>query len=592
MSKLDESLQEVLKTAPEALSVALDEIGIGMFRAGPDGQLIAHNDTAAAIFGLNSESSWEEKNLQNQDSVLSTGLAGQFNRMLTTRVPLVRRSHPCTNSQGRYLVLDLSCAVLTQASGERREIIGIVRDSYSSLHAGDENGLTSRLRILTEVAEALSSSRSLAQILKVILTGATASQGLGFNRAFLFLYDETQDRLRGHLAVGPSSPEEAGTIWRNLDALRLSLSDLLELRQNRGQSSGDGLTQLIEDLSIDLKQDSIVRDVCKRPRWANIGDDESVDMATLGFLDRLGTRRAALVPLVSKGRLMGLVAADNRITSHPIADGDVEMLQTLANQAAVAMERAALYDAQMERTRELERTNQLLAESQDRIIQIEKMSVIGELTSAVAHELRNPLTVIGGFANLMLQSSVPDDQRECLNIIAGEARRTEQVLDQLLDFYRASKRDKQRLDFHELVRDNLRLLMGRLNRPDLNLTLLTPPAGLTIWGNYDQLSHAVYQLLHVVADEIIPPGSATIRFHCQGQTAVLTIDIHNLADSQDRVARALKHIFDADSKSERLTVLVAAETIRHHGGDLGVALGADGTASLWVELPQSEEVVT
>ncbi|MCK4574578.1 MAG: histidine kinase, partial [candidate division Zixibacteria bacterium] len=124
---------------------------------------------------------------------------------------------------------------------------------------------------------------------------------------------------------------------------------------------------------------------------------------------------------------MGLLAADNLITSRPISDNDVRLLQIFANQAAVAMERASLYEEQKTRAIQLERMNRRLAESQDQIVKIEKMSVIGELTASIAHELRNPLTIIGGFANLMLNAGVTDEQREYLNIIASETRRSEAV---------------------------------------------------------------------------------------------------------------------------------------------------------------------
>jgi len=223
------------------------------------------------------------------------------------------------------------------------------------------------------------------------------------------------------------------------------------------------------------------------------------------------------------------------------------------------------------------------------MIKIEKMSVIGELTSAVAHELRNPLTIIGGFANLMLKETISDGQREYLNIIASETRRTETVLSHLLEFHRDSKRENRPIDFSELVDRNLKLVKGRLNRPDIQIGLSLAGQKLPVFGNPDQLSHALYQLFHLVADDLIPPGRAEARTELSEDHALLRIRIICPEESRSRLSKSLKQIFSDNRASQRLSILVAGETIRYHGGTFGCAFGADGLPSLYMELPIHKE---
>jgi len=293
--------------------------------------------------------------------------------------------------------------------------------------------------------------------------------------------------------------------------------------------------------------------------------------------------------MVSKGHLQGLIAADNRFTGRPISDDDVHLLQILANQAAVAMERAKLYDAQKSRTDELERTNRLLAESQDQIVKIEKMSVIGQLTSAVAHELRNPLTIVGGFANLMLKSDVSDDKREYLNIIASEISRAEAVLDQVLDFSRASKSDNHVLDFSDLVENSFNLMRGRLHRPDLSVQFSRAPEKLLVDGNPDQLAHAFYQFFRFVAEEMTPPCRAEVRTEARGGAAVMSIAFVCPEDRRAQTKRFLSQLFSGNRTSHRLTIMVAGETIRFHGGTYGLASDEGGPPMLYLELPRKEK---
>ena len=426
----DAAATRVFPLSEESLWGSLDGLGVGMFVLNREGYLVRYNDTAARIFGLNSDAGWGGTDFSNIDFVMSLGIVDKISEMVNNNEDYCRSAVKCTNPNGEFHFLDISCRPVHDAADEM-VVLGTVRDIRSGDGSHDPERYP-QLRILSTVAASLSSSSALNEILEVILTGATASQGLGFNRAFLFLYNSESNQLTGHQAVGPSSAEEAGHIWRELESKNLSLDELLDVdkRQVRAQSSS--INSLIKDMQFDLNNDSLISKACSSGTWINLETTDEIDPDTASILDRLGTRTMALVPMVSKGNLMGLLAADCAITGRSISDDSVQLLQILANQAAVAMERARLYEEQLTRATQLEDMNRLLGESQDHIIKIEKMSIIGELTAAIAHELRNPLAVIGGFANLMLKSDMSDEQREYLNIIASETSRSESVLTQVM----------------------------------------------------------------------------------------------------------------------------------------------------------------
>ena len=572
------------------IDTGLEQLGIGLFRLNSEGYITRLNEMASRLLAVNHRSSWDERHITTVDRVLETGLPDQLDNIINGSTVFIRKGLNCTNSRGRFMILDMVCFPVRNPDDHHDEIIGIIQDCTSNQHTNaDQTYVRQPLHILAEVAAALSSSYELNQILKIILTGATASQGLGFNRAFLFLYDKQAQMLTGHMAVGPSSAEEAGHIWKNLDSMRLSLSELLDAHQNDSEVRADTLTNLISDLEVELKEDSLIGDACKTGRWINLEKLDKIDLVTRSFSEHLGTPRVALVPMVSKGNLMGLLAADNFITEQAISDDSVRLLQALANQAAVAMERAKLYDAERERARQLEQMNCQLAESQDQIIRIEKMSVIGELTSAVAHELRNPLTIIGGFANLLLKSDLSEEQREYLNIISSEIKRTESVVDHVLDFSRASKNENRPLELSNLTEQSFRLLQNRIRQREVKMTLSLASEKLMVYGNYDQLSHAVYQMLKLVAEDVIPPGTAEIRTERKLEQACLMIKVSCPDDCREKTIKALTQIFVENRASQRLTVLVAVETIRYHGGECGLASGSDGQPILYIELPFIKE---
>src|SRR5262249_40089879 len=75
-----------------------------------------------------------------------------------------------------------------------------------------------QLSVLREIGECLQSAMSLERILRTILVGATASQGLRFKRAFLLLVDERRGVLRGREAIGSADALEEQRMWRCMHA--------------------------------------------------------------------------------------------------------------------------------------------------------------------------------------------------------------------------------------------------------------------------------------------------------------------------------------------------------------------------------------
>lgn len=446
------------------------------------------------------------------------------------------------------------------------------------------------MRILTEVAAALSSSAELMQILNVILTGATASQGMGFNRAFLFLYNENSNQLEGHLAVGPSSPEEAGHIWGMLDSNRVSLSQLLDFETESMNLSSDRITDRIIGMSFDLQQDSLINQVCQKGHWVNLKSDNDtlVDEKTKEFLRALGTNDVALVPLVSKGKLQGLLAADNNITKAKISDDSVGLLQVLTNQAALAIQRSKLLERERRRIKELKNINEKLAQSQDQIVKFEKMSVMGEMTAAIAYQLRNPLDIIDGFVNILLQLQNGSEYYEYLNIISQEVKRTETVLNQVLDFSHASQNDIELTDFSSLAERYFEKHEKSVNKAKVNIGLSLAQEKLFVKINREQVYLALEQLLGLIIDDILPSGSVTLRTEQDKSNARLSILMHCPQEHKERLNRSLKQMFSEQTAPQYLSLLVARETFKFHGGKLGAATGVDNIPCLVAELPLIE----
>ncbi len=119
------------------------------------------------------------------------------------------------------------------------------------------------------------------------------------------------------------------------------------------------------------------------------------------------TRSIICVPIKHKGRLIGVLEVLNK-RGGPFDEDDVELLTVVSNQIGVAMENARLYERLRERftltTEELKKTEQ-------KVIHSERMVALARLSQGVAHEVRNPVMSIGGFAKRIKQKLPSDNPR-------------------------------------------------------------------------------------------------------------------------------------------------------------------------------------
>ena len=116
---------------------------------------------------------------------------------------------------------------------------------------------------------------------------------------------------------------------------------------------------------------------------------------------------------------------------------------------------------QLELNRVTESSNKL-KEQQELIVRMEKMAVVGRITSSIAHSIRNPLMIIGGFARSMLSRPPPpgDPKRDFIDSIVSEARQLEGVLDEILNYSDSLYPTRDFWDANQMVETTLKDLSG------------------------------------------------------------------------------------------------------------------------------------
>lgn len=327
---------------------------------------------------------------------------------------------------------------------------------------------TIEIRFMHELGVVLQSSVDLEEVLSVALTAITAGKGFGMNRAFLLLADREIGMLNGYLAIGPRNLEEACQTWSEILSNDMDLKTLAQnFRLNKLSAERAKFHDILEKLTIPLSHhDHIAIKALDSKHPLLIEDAFHHPDVDPGFAALLGVDTFLLMPLISRYRRVGLIIADNCITHRRITDEDMHSLETFSFPVAFAMERASLYDKLHIELNRVTEAGKKLKEQQELIVRMENMALVGRITSSIAHSVRNPLMIIGGFARSMLKNTPSSDpKRDFIESIVSETHQLEGVLDEILNYSDSLYPTKDFWDVNQLVetalRDTAEVLMMR-----------------------------------------------------------------------------------------------------------------------------------
>ncbi len=205
--------------------------------------------------------------------------------------------------------------------------------------------LKAGLMVLYEISNAMRTTLKLEQILYIILTGVTSHEGLGFNRAMLFLVNKRKKTLEGKMGIGPSTGEEAKSIWQSIESEKMNLDDLIAVYDKLKIQTDPQLNNIVKSIKIPLKEESgILALTCLEGMPFEIREDSAKEKVKDATLDLLNVTEFVTVPLKAKDKVIGLLLVDNLYTKQPISKEDIRLLTMFANQAGLAIENSRLYE--------------------------------------------------------------------------------------------------------------------------------------------------------------------------------------------------------------------------------------------------------
>jgi|GEM_PF-6423505 len=313
------------------------------------------------------------------------------------------------------------------------------------------------------------------------------------------------------------------------------------------------------------------------------GDDELLGRPSI---TALALRSILCVPMLRDGALLGVMYADSSAGAGSFDQADLEVLTLLADQAAAAIETNRLVS-------KLQKAYAEVRTMQDRLVKTERLRVLGEVSSGVAHEFNNLLTAILARVQLM-GLSVPDqEQRAHLALIEKATLDAAGVVRPLQSFSRQQRTNTfVSVLVAEVCTDAiefLRPLWGtrrRHGRPPISVRLSCEP-GLRVVGNPTELREVLTNLLKNALDALADRGGL-ILVQVATQTDGIEIRVHD--DGPGIPPEIMAKVFDPffTTKGEGGTGLglcLSQRIAEQHGGELTLDSSTRGGTTATLRLP-------
>ncbi len=434
----------------------------------------------------------------------------------------------------------------------------------------DETVDTSYLTTLLQLGQTLNSSLDLSQVLHVAIEQVV--QFVKAERGFILLVEEGTNRVWGKAT-------------RNIDPVALEHS--LTGKDKTGEPS---VSRTIVEEALKSRKPVVSLDAMDDPRFAN---KTSVKLASV--------RSVMCVPLFSQGRILGVVYLDNRVKTGIFVDHHVEMLTAFANQAAVAIENARLYDNLRKSMEERLRLQQELHENETRRLALEEANRLkSDFIGIVSHELRNPLTTIRGYVQTLAGEANLDEKvrREFYETIEAEADRMLDLINELLDSSRLEAGRPLTLNARPV---QLRPLLERLARSQRFYKFWTPDHRM-VSDISDDLSEIeadedkVHQIVGNLLTNAIKysPNGGNIRLAAQPKDKGIEIAVSDEGlgmneEQQSRLFRQFERIEREDIEripGTGLGLFLTRHLVDLHGGRITCESepGKGSTFTVWLPL--------
>jgi signal transduction histidine kinase len=445
----------------------------------------------------------------------------------------------------------------------------------------DTDSRFSELTLLYQFSNTMLSTIRINKLTHLILTAITSPSSNLFERAVLFLRNEKSDVLQGMLGVTRQFSEGLQIIGGN-DILG-SRWDISDETISRQRSAEFCLQVRLTRIEID-GECPLINQIVSEHCICHSDDTLCHECPACTFIKLLCGGSFAAAPLVAREKTIGMIVVDNPDSGREISSENMHFLQLFANQAGMAIENTMLYNR-------IEDAHLNLREAKERLLHGERLAAIGEMAANLAHELKNPLITIGGFAGRLLKL-LPAEAREhqYADTIVSEVSRLEKMLAEILAFSRKPTICFTVCNLEEIIQDCLTNCATTFEDNNISIMFSSEPPPYHVSGDAHQLKQVFINLILNSCDAMPEGGklSITSRRSLPGSKFIITtVEDTGGGIPKNMLSQIFNPFFTTKHHGTGLGLAIANRIILNHMGSIDAENNEQG-AVFTITLPLAE----
>ncbi|MBI4388698.1 MAG: GAF domain-containing protein [Nitrospinae bacterium] len=455
--------------------------------------------------------------------------------------------------------------------------------------------LLKELTILYDVGMAVQSAPKLEYGLWIILSGLTRGEAGGFNRAMLFMLNEKTQMFQGVMGLGPDSPDDAQRIWTALSQKSAALDQWMVTEADNDQYNRSAFNAYVKTLRIPFRPgENVLSEALAQRKTVNVKEAQNDPQVPRDFINALGVNAFAVAPLTAREENLGVILVDNRYNYKPIAENSLRLLSRFAIHASWTIENSRLFARLLE-------TNKELLSIKEQLIDSEKLSALGELSAEVAHEIKNPLVSIGGFARRLKDRIVVIEKdpsnhsafetaANYANIIVNEVERLENLLKNILIYSKPGELQLDQCVITGLLDDVIVLFQSGFYEQKIDFHCNFPKDLQPVYIDRQKMKQVLINLVYNAIESMPNGGALTIDVYPgpdnSGQE-VLTVSVKDTGGGipPEVFANIFNPFFTTKNHGTGLGLSVCRKIVESHGGIIRVENNIGNGVTVFIHLP-------
>jgi two-component system, sporulation sensor kinase E len=222
--------------------------------------------------------------------------------------------------------------------------------------------------------------------------------------------------------------------------------------------------------------------------------------------------------------------------------------------------------------------------TEDRLRRTEKLSVVGELAASVAHEIRNPLTSLKGFVQLL---QIEDEKHQFYyQIMLDELNRINHIVSELLLLAKPQVLKFSKADIYKLLNDVISLLKTQASLLNVQIEAIFPNEELVIECEPNQLKQLFINIIKNAIEATIEGGTISIFFEQLAEAQILIIVKDNgCGISKERLEKIGEPFYSSKEKGTGLGLTVSFKIVELHKGTIRFDSQKNHGTSVHIQLP-------